>query len=204
MTTFNHGDAHRGKQTRLYRIWCGIRTRCTNPNFPAYIHYGGRGIALCKEWSDYRVFKEWSIGNGYEEKLTIDRIDNEGNYSPENCQWTTFYKQARNKRNNRLITAFGETKKMVDWPDDPRCKTDYLNLKNRIHQEWDSERAITQPTDVVAKPKKRMVTKDGRTQSVHAWCKELGINPGCIYLRIYRGITGDDLFLPRKTTTLPD
>lgn len=97
-----------GKKTKLYAVWASMKQRCGNPNNPRYRNYGGRGIYIASEWNDYESFYEWSISHGYREGLSIDRIDNDGPYSPDNCRWATDYEQANNTSRNRKIVYNGQ------------------------------------------------------------------------------------------------
>lgn len=107
-----HGKRH----TRLYIIWTGMKARCYNENSIEYKRYGFRGISICEEWkNNFEAFYDWAVENGYEEKLTIDRIDVNGNYEPSNCRWSTTLEQGCNKRNNHFLTVDGETKILSQW-----------------------------------------------------------------------------------------
>ena len=90
---------HGKSGTRLHRIWKAMHTRCYNPNFFAYKYYGGRGITICRGWqNDFQAFYDWAMANGYRDDLSIDRIDTNKGYSPDNCRWTTMAEQNKNKR----------------------------------------------------------------------------------------------------------
>lgn len=96
------GNPKHGKRwTKLYMVWSSMRSRCNTPTNKSYIYYGGRGIKVCPEWDDYAVFEEWAISAGYKEGLSIDRIDNDGNYEPSNCRWATPHEQRINQRPRR-------------------------------------------------------------------------------------------------------
>lgn len=144
-SSFKHGKS--GGKNKLYEIWYGLKQRCLNPNGPSWKYYGGRGIAVCEEWkNNYLKFEEWALSNGYKKGLTIDRIDNNGNYCPRNCRWVTRKEQANNRSSNVYLTVFGETKTMLDWFKDERCKVKiYKTLKSRIEYGWSHEEAITKP-----------------------------------------------------------
>lgn len=112
--TAHHSHKQSGK--RIYNIWQGMKARCYNKNNARYHRYGGRGITICEEWKDdFSAFYEWSINNGYSEDLTIDRIDNNKNYSPENCRWSNNEEQCNNRDTNINITIGNATKTLMQW-----------------------------------------------------------------------------------------
>lgn len=142
---FRHGDASRSGRTRLYRIWVSMNTRVRSPRcFKVYL---SKGIKVCSEWSkSYIPFKKWALSNGYSDELTLDRIDNDGDYCPKNCRWTTVSVQQHNRRDNVAVTAFGESKLAIDWIKDPRCRVVLpTTIRLRISRGWRPERAISEP-----------------------------------------------------------
>lgn len=109
---YKHGGTH----TKLYNLWWKIKQRCYCEYDNSYKNYGGRGITMCDEWlNDYIAFKEWAIKNGYKEGLSIDRIDNDGNYEPSNCRWATKKEQANNRRTNIKLAYNNETHNLKEW-----------------------------------------------------------------------------------------
>lgn len=110
----NH--THKQSGTRLYQIWQGLKGRCYDINDKRYERYGGRGITVCDEWkNDFTSFYRWAIDNGYDETLTIDRINNNGNYEPSNCRWATFKEQANNRSSNIHYKIGNVTKSLSEW-----------------------------------------------------------------------------------------
>lgn len=107
--------------TRLYKTYYNMKNRCTNPNYYLFSHYGGRGITLCPEWdgsNGFQNFYSWAINAGYREGLSIDRINNDKGYSPDNCRWVTMKEQQNNRSNNRLITVENITMTLAEWADE--------------------------------------------------------------------------------------
>jgi hypothetical protein len=129
-------------KSRLYKIFCGMKQRCYNTNEKAYHNYGGRGITVCDEWlNNTLLFIAWAKSNGYKNNLTIERINNDKGYSPDNCKWATRKEQNRNRRDNVFITFKKETKNLIDW-------AEYLNMNhhtimNRIKSGWTVKDALT-------------------------------------------------------------
>lgn len=138
-----HGHSYRGKRTRTYSIWCAMRSRCNNPNVPCYSRYGGRGIVVCERWNtDFIYFLE-DMGEA-PDGMSIDRIDNDKGYCPENCRWATTKEQSRNTRQNRFIEFNGKTQTLVDWSEE--LNIPYARLSRRLNAlGWDDQKALTTP-----------------------------------------------------------
>ena len=141
-----HGESN----TRLYNVWSDMKKRCYNTKNVDYKNYGGRGITVCDEWMDFQNFYEWAIANGYDEtaprgQCTIDRIDVDGCYEPENCRWVDRYIQMNNKRNNRILTYNGESHTLAEWCE--IVNIPYNCLKSRLNKlHWSVEKTLTTPT----------------------------------------------------------
>lgn len=134
-----HGET---QKTRLYNIWNNIKERCYGVNCKDYPDYGSRGISVCDEWrNNYLSFKQWAIENGYNDSMSIDRIDVNGDYEPSNCRWATNIVQANNKRNSRFVEFRGETHTLSEWS---RIKHINVNtLYSRLTKGWGAEMALT-------------------------------------------------------------
>lgn len=137
-----HGFSKPGNLHPLYAIWREIRARCNDPKRAAYPNYGGRGIKLCEKWNDFQnfyddMFPTWTKG------LTVERIDVNKGYSPENCRWATRTEQARNKRNNKNFTINGQTKCLTEWCE--IFQIEYSPVQHRLNDGWDIETALKTP-----------------------------------------------------------
>lgn len=141
-----HGES----KTRLYRTWNGMNERCNNPNNSRYASYGGRGITVCDEWKKYESFRDWSVNNGYEDGLSIDRIDNDKGYCPENCRWITLTQQANNKRTNTVFNDDGVNKTIAELSKEYHIPYDTLFARLKYYH-WSFEKAITQGVRNVGK-----------------------------------------------------
>lgn len=135
-----HYKKHGLHGTRLYRIWNGIKNRTTMYN-NNYKNYNARGIRICTEWQEFEPFYNWAIKNGYQDNLTIDRIDVNKNYEPSNCRWATMKEQQNNKRNNVYLEHNGEIHTLTEWEE--KLNMNKGTLKNRIKRGWSVERALT-------------------------------------------------------------
>ena len=134
---------HKLSETRLYRIWVHMKNRCYNNKDQNYKNYGGRGIKVTESWLESFIsFYEWSMANGYDEKLSIDRIDNDGDYSPQNCRWVTQKVQSNNTRWNHKLTLNGESHTISEWASIKGIKANTLTY--RIKRGWSIERALSE------------------------------------------------------------
>lgn len=139
-----HSITHGLAKTRIYRIYLGMKKRCYNKNYFQFQYYGGKGIRICDEWlNNFKSFYDWSIANNYNDTLTIDRINSNGNYCPENCRWVDKYVQANNKKTNKLITYNNETHTMTEWS--KITGLTYSTIQHRLDRNWDIEKALTTP-----------------------------------------------------------
>lgn len=175
MTTHNLSDH------KLYFVYNEMVSRCHDETDKAFKNYGARGIEVWMDWrDDFVCFYEWAIENGYEEGLSLDREDNDGNYAPYNCRWATTEVQSRNRRSNRMFTAFGETKCLFDWGKDSRCKVTVWALRGRMDKEaWKDrfEEALTiPPSDMkkVGRGRKNnlFLTAFGETKCMSEWLED--------------------------------
>jgi len=123
-----------------------MKKRCSNKNDKDYRNYGRRGIKVCKAWHDYRAFKKWALAHGYRENLQIDRIDNDGGYSPKNCRWVTQRENARNTSRTRWITINGKTESLVRWCE--IYEVSYILVHRRLARGWDIVDALTRPVGI--------------------------------------------------------
>jgi len=140
----NHFKIHGDWNSKLYTRWRSMIRRCEDPNFPSYNNYGGRGIQVCPEWHNYENFRDWVNSTQDDPSLTLDRIDVNGNYEPNNCRWATQKTQQNNKRNNIYVTYFNETHSLKEWCDILNLPYDlvYRRISRLNYDFW---RAISTP-----------------------------------------------------------
>lgn len=141
----NNSVKHGCRHTRLYRIWTNMKSRCYNKNCASYTRWGGRGIEMCDAWREsFEEFMNWSMSNGYEEYLSIDRIDNDGNYCPENCRWTTVEEQCNNRSSSVFYEYNNELKTLPQLS--KQYGVDCHTLFARVNKlNWSIDRALKEP-----------------------------------------------------------
>lgn len=188
-----HGDARRSGHHRLYSIRKGMLERCRNPNNSCYDRYGGRGIKVCAEWVEsYASFKEWALASGYEDGLTIDRIDNDKDYCPENCRWVSMVVQNNNKDSVPKYEYQGEFHSISEWARIFGMSRELL--KDRIIKlHWNIERALTTPSR-----KCNAIEYNGEVHTWQEWSDITGIPKGTLQNRYYTA-----KWTTEKTLTIP-
>lgn len=135
---------HNMTGSRLFNIWSTMINRCYCTTSNSYKRYGARGIEICDEWkNDFLSFYEWSINNGYRDDLSIDRINNDGNYEPINCRWVDKKTQSNNRSTNHYLTYKGETKTIAEWSEIFDLK--HSTISRRIKSGWSTEMALETP-----------------------------------------------------------
>jgi hypothetical protein len=137
-----HGDTKNRTISAEYQTWLHIKARCYNPNNSHWYRYGGRGITVCERWMVFEYFLS-DIGRKPTTKHTIERIDNNGDYSPDNCKWATYTEQARNRSHNVHITANGKTMLLTDWAKETGIS--YGTISARLKRGLSQERAVNEP-----------------------------------------------------------
>lgn len=140
------------QEKRLHDVWWTMRGRCRSLFNVSYKYYGARGISVCKEWDeDYDKFRQWSLASGYSPGLSIDRVDNEGDYTPDNCRWATWKEQGKNRRNNKRVTYDGKTQTLAEWAEETGLPAVVLSRRlGKLH--WPPYAALTIPLE------KRVIT----------------------------------------------
>lgn len=135
---------HGMSNTRLHNTWKSMLERCYNKNNKSYRNYGAKGIVVCDEWKEFKPFADWALKNGYDDTLTIDRIDSKKNYCPENCRWCDRKTQNNNTSRNHYITYKGKTQTMAQWAEETGIS--YNAIKSRLNKHhWSVERALETP-----------------------------------------------------------
>lgn len=136
---------HGKRKTRLYHTWLNMKDRCNNPHNRCYEIYGGKGVSVCPEWAaNFQTFYDWAMANGYTYKLTIDRIDSNGDYCPSNCRWATAKEQANNTSKNVFVEYHGKRKTVQQWAEETGLVQSTL-WRRLFEYGWSVEKALTTP-----------------------------------------------------------
>lgn len=142
--TIKRNTTHGMNKTVLHSRWLDMKDRCYNQNERSYVNYGARGIYVCDEWkNDFQAFYTWSMENGFDESLSLDRIDNDAPYAPWNCRWVDRATQNRNTRRNRFVTANGKTQTVMDWAIETGINE--ATIRHRLDLGWTDIDAVTKP-----------------------------------------------------------
>lgn len=180
-----HGHA-RGRQTPTYLAWLGLRSRCSNPKNIRWPEYGGRGITVCERWKESFEHFLADMGEKPSRAHQIDRINNDGNYEPSNCRWTTRIEQMNNTSANVRVVFQGRVQTIAQWARELGIAANTIAVRLRIG--WSPERALTAPAC-----NGRLVTIDGVSKTMSDWARAHGLKRGTISWRHRHGLRGRDL-----------
>lgn len=188
------GEYTSKSRPRLYWVWYNMIRRCENPKSPDYYRYGALGISVCDEWHDLPTFLNWAYSHNWAEGLTLDRIDNEGNYCPENCRWADKFTQSNNKRTNTFLEFDGKKQTVANWAREQGISPEVLY--DRIERDWPIEDILQTPVRVTPKFKRgssvEVVEYKGESHTLLEWSKITGLSPCCIRYRIKAGWTVEE------------
>lgn len=180
---FKHGMSN----TKIYNVWYAMKQRCYYTKDTNYKHYGGRGITVYDEWRyNFKAFYDWSMANGYQDDLTIDRIDVNGNYTPENCRWVDLKTQANNKRTNVYFTYNGITKTIKQWSE--IFNISYKTVTTRMYRGYPLAECLGL-TEHKDKRLGRFYVVNGVSGTVAYLSKYYGVNVGTVRGRLRRGLS---------------
>ena len=177
-----HGHARKRNRTPEYSAWVSMRARCSNIKHPEFKNYGGRGIYVCERWGTFQNFIN-DMGVRPSSQHSLDRIDVNGPYSPENCRWASNKEQCRNMRKTVVISAFGRTQSLPAWADE--LGITQKMLRTRIERGWDAEKALTPLSG--RKRTSTIYTINGLSLSATEWANRLKIPAKPVLRRLYRG-----------------
>lgn len=206
--SFKHGYRH----TRLYRTYSNMKQRCNNSKNHKYPRYGGRGIRICDEWNSpngLKSFGDWAMSNGYADNLTLDRIDNNGDYCPENCRFVDLKTQSNNRSDNDFITYNGQTHSLTEWSE--ILGINRGTLWKRVHKyNWPIERAFTESSHigkngyVSGTIGVELLEFNGEIHSFKEWEAISGVKDSIIRERIHCGWNAEDaIFIPKLRSGIP-
>lgn len=176
---------HGMSNSRIFGIWAGMIARCYSPGDYHYKWYGARGIDICDEWRDcFQNFYDWSIKNGYDESKSIDRIDNNKGYCPNNCRWASYKEQMRNTSRNHMICYDNQERCLTEWAEIAGIPES--TFRSRMKRGWSMERIMNTPltrysTGTI------LVTYGEKTMTIHEWSKLTGIPTKAIKYRLGAG-----------------
>jgi hypothetical protein len=187
MPRFRHGHYVGDRASPTYVSWQNMRTRCMNPNDPTYPRYGGAGVTICKRWGRFSAFLA-DMGER-PDGATLDRIDGRKGYSKSNCRWATRQEQARNRYTSVLVSDGADTICVAELARRRGAPATVSTIYRRLRAGWSVD-------DAVSAPPHPSLTAFGRTQSLSAWAREVGVSRGAIRARLSRGLSAEAALQP--------